>query len=84
MRYKTAAIACFALIVGMFAFPAVIEAIFLPSLRRGVPNPIPLYERALLETAVFCERWKFLFLLPLVGLGVFFTALQTTVSRPRG
>ena len=84
MRYKTAAIACFALIAGMFAFPAVIWAMFLPSLKQGLPNPIPAYERVLLDSAVFCGEWKWLALLPLVGLGVFFTALQVTVSRARG
>ena len=33
MRYRTAAISCFVLIGGMFSYPAIIWAIFLPSFK---------------------------------------------------
>ena len=54
VRYKTLAISCFALLGVMFAMPAIIWAVFLPSLKQGLPGPIPLYERVLLEIAIFC------------------------------
>ena len=41
MRYKTAAILSVVLVGGMFVFPAVILAIFLPSLRQGLPSLEP-------------------------------------------
>jgi hypothetical protein len=39
VRYRTAAISCFSLIGIMFGLPALIWAVFLPSLREGLPNP---------------------------------------------
>jgi type II secretory pathway component PulF len=84
MRYKAAAIVCFGLIVGMFGLPAAILAIFLPSLKQGLPNPIPGYERVLLEIASFCSRWKWLVALPATGLGLVFTIAEfTRTSRGR-
>ena len=79
MRYKTAAILCFGVIVGMFGFPA----IFLPSLKQGLPDPIPFYERILLEIAFFCVHWKWVLALPTVGLGLLFTIAGFT-SKSRG
>jgi hypothetical protein len=82
MRYRTAAISCFALIGVMFGYPALIWSIFLPSLRLGLPDPIPAYERILLGIAVFCSEWRFILLLPILGLGLLFTIAQAT-SRGR-
>jgi type II secretory pathway component PulF len=84
VRYRTTAITCFVLIGGMFAVPAFILAMFLPSLKQGLPNPVPVYERVLLEVAFFCEEWRWLVLLPLVGLGLAFTVAELTISRARG
>jgi hypothetical protein len=42
-------------------------------LKQGFPGPIPLYERVLLEIAVFCGMWKWLLVLPLFGVGMAFT-----------
>jgi hypothetical protein len=56
---------------GMFALPAAAWAVFLPSLKQGLPDPIPGYERVLLEVAVFCGsvRWMLALLaLPIVGV----------------
>lgn len=83
MRYRTAAISCFVLIGGMFGLPALIWAIFLPSLRQGLPNPLPAYERILLEIAVFCGDWKWLLAIPILGLGLLFTIAELTASRAR-
>ena len=81
MRYRTLAVSCFLLLAAMFAVPAIIWAIFLPSLKQGLPDPIPVYERVLLEVAVFCGSWKWLLLLPLVGLGTAFTVAELASSR---
>jgi len=83
VRYRTAAISCFVLIGGMFGLPALIWAIFLPSLRQGLPNPLPAYERILLEIAVFCGDWKWLLAIPILGLGLLFTIAELTASRAR-
>jgi hypothetical protein len=83
VRYRTAAISCFSLIGGMFAVPALIWSVFLPSLRQGLPNPIPTYERALLGIAAFCDIWKWLLALPILGLGLIFT-LVAIASALRG
>jgi hypothetical protein len=80
VRDRTSAILCFGLVALMFGLPAVIWAIFLPSLRRGLPNPIPPYERILLEIAVLCGRWKWLLALPVGGLGLLFTIAELTRS----
>ena len=69
MRYRTVAISCLVLLGAMFAVPATIWAVFLPSLKQGLPDPIPVYERVLLEIAVFCGSWKWLLVLPILGLG---------------
>ena len=79
--YKTLAIWCFVLLGAMFAVPATIWAIFLPSLKQGLPDPLPVYERVLLDTAVFCGIWKWLLVLPLVGLGIAFSVAE--VASPR-
>ena len=81
MRYRGAALSCFVLVAGLFGLPAVVWAVYLPSLRQGLPNPIPLYEKALLETAVFCDVWKWLLALPLVGVGIVLAIVGLTVSR---
>lgn len=81
VRYRTLAISSFVLLGAMFAVPAIIWAIFLPSLRQGLPDPIPLYERFLLEIAVFCGSWKWLLVLPLLGLGMVFTVAELASSR---
>jgi hypothetical protein len=56
--------------------PAIIWAIFLPSLKHGLPGPIPLYQRVFLEIAVFYGMWKWLLLLPLFGVGIAFTVIE--------
>jgi hypothetical protein len=83
VRYRTAAISCFVLIGGMFGLPAVIWAVFLPSLKQGLPNPLPAYEKFLLDIAVFCGDWKWLLALPVLGLGLLFTIAELTASRAR-
>jgi len=85
MRCRTVGISCFVLIGAMFVVPALIWAVFLPSLKQGLPNPIPGYERALLETAVFCGRWKWVLLIPVSGLGsLLFNMRKLTAPRPVG
>ena len=69
VRYKTLAISCFVLLFTMFAVPAAIWAMFLPSLKQGLPNPIPDYEKLLLEFAIFVSRWKWFLAVPLFWLG---------------
>lgn len=57
VRYKTAGILSAVLVVvtaAMFALRAAVWAVFLPSLKQGLPDPIPGYEKILLEVAVFC------------------------------
>ena len=82
MRYRTAAISCFVLIGGMFGYPALIEAIFFSS-KQDLHNPLPAYEKILFGTAVICIEWKFILLLPVVGLGILFTILGATRPRTR-
>jgi hypothetical protein len=81
VRYRTLAISCFVLLGAMFAVPATILAVFLPSLKQGLPDPIPIYERVLLEIAVFCGSWKWFLVLPLLGLGMAFTVAELASSR---
>ena len=81
MRFKTLAISCFALLGAMFAVPATIGTIFLPSLKEGLSDPLPVWERVFLDIAVFCGTWKWLVLLPLLGLGMSFTVAALTSSR---
>src|SRR6266849_495035 len=78
VRYRTLAISCFVLLGAMFAVPATISAVFLPSLKQGLPDPIPIYERVLLEIAAFCGSWKWLLVIPLLGLGLAFTVLASS------
>jgi hypothetical protein len=81
VRYRTLAISCFVLLGAMFAVPAAIWAIFLPSLEQGLPVPIPVWERVLLEIAVFCGSWKWLLTLPLLGLGIALTIAHLASTR---
>jgi len=80
VRYRTAAIWCFVLVGGMFAVPAIIWAVFLPSLKQGLPDPIPAYERILLDIAVFCGSWKWLLAIP-IPVVLFTIATFTSASR---
>lgn len=83
MRYKTAAILCFALIAGMFFLPSIILSVF-PSLNQAVPNPIPIYEEIPLQIALFCIRFRWLLLFPTVAFGISFAiAGMTSASRTR-
>ena len=83
VRYRTAAILCFASIVGMFVLPSVVLRAF-PSLNHKIADPIPVYEQVLLQIVVFCIRFRWLLLLPTVGLGVSFAiAGMTSASRTR-
>ncbi len=84
MRYRTVSILCFALVLGMFGLPAIVWAVFLPSLQQGLPNPIPGYERSLLEIAVLCDHWKWLLAFPTLGLGLTLLIVGTAgASRKR-
>jgi hypothetical protein len=82
VRYKTAAIWSAVLVVvtaGMFALPAAVWAVFLPSLKQALPDPIPGYERVLLEVAVFCGRVKWMLaILALPIIGALFTVAEFT------
>ena len=88
MYYRTAVVLSVILVVlavGMFGFPAIVWAAFLPTLKQGIPNPIPGYERALLEAAAICVIWKWmlaLLALPIVVL-LFTIAAFTTDSWVR-
>jgi hypothetical protein len=84
VRYRTAAISCFVLIAGMFGYPALIWAIFLPSLKQGLPNPLPAYEKMLLDIAVFCSEWRFILVLPIMGLGLLFAIAEVAGRRRVG
>jgi hypothetical protein len=64
----------------MFAVPAIIWAIFLPSLKHVLLDPIPAYERILLEIAVFCGSWKWLLAIP-IPVVLFTIAAFTSTSR---
>ncbi len=82
MRYRTAVILSAAVIVltgVMFGLPAAVWAAFLPSLKQGLPDPIPGYERILLNIAVFCVSWKWILaLLSLPIIVVVFTVAEFT------
>jgi hypothetical protein len=83
MRYKTAAILS-AIVIGVFfGFPAAVEAVFLPSLRLGIPKPVPGYERLLLGAASVCREYGVLVVPPLVAIlfaAAFFTQTTRTVK----
>lgn len=91
MRYRTAALLSAGLVVvtaGMFGLSAAVWALFLPSLKQGLPDPIPGYERILLEVAVFCGSWKWMLaVLALPIVVVLFTVSeftsQTRISKGR-
>ncbi|HTW59983.1 MAG TPA: hypothetical protein VMD99_17790 [Terriglobales bacterium] len=68
MRFRTAAILSVVLIGGMFLLPAAVLAVFLPSLKQGLPNPLPLYEQILLAITAFFLAWRFLLALPIVAV----------------
>ncbi len=70
------------LIGGMFAVPAAIESAFLPSLKQGIPNPLPGYEQVLLAVAAFCLRWRFVLALP-TALVLFTAAAFSSPSKVR-
>lgn len=88
MRYKTAGILSAVLVVvtaAMFALRAAVWAVFLPSLKQGLPDPIPGYEKILLEVAVFCAPWKWMltvFTIPII-VALFIIAEFTSVARVR-
>ena len=83
VRFRTAAILSAVLVGGvLIIFPAVVEAIFLPSLRQGIPNPIPDYEANLLSVALFFHRYRWL-LAPLTVLVLFLIAAFTSRSAVR-
>jgi len=85
VRYRTAgvlSVVLFAVTAAMFALPAAVWAVFLLSLKQGLPDPIPSYEKILLEAAVFCVTWKWILaLLALPIVGVLFTIAEFTVCR---
>lgn len=80
MRSRTAAVLCFVLLGVMFGLPAAVRALILPSLEHDLTSPIPAYEQILLEIALFCGHWKWLLLVPVGGLGLFFTIVELTRS----
>jgi len=82
VRYRTAAILSVGLIIGMFGLPELLWAVFLPSLRRGLPDPVPSYEQILLNFALFCGMYRFL-VVPAVVSVLFAIAGFTRPSRPR-
>jgi hypothetical protein len=68
---------------GMFCLPAAIWAIYLPSLRQGLPNPVPGYEQILLGIAVFCGTWKWFLALLVPPTVAALLAIGLTDRRPR-
>ena len=88
MRHKTAAIwsgVLVAVTAGMFALPAAVWSVYLPSLKQGSPDPIPGYEGVLLGVAVFCVTWKWILavlVLPIVGT-LFIVAELTSNTQAR-
>jgi hypothetical protein len=86
VRYRTAAILSAVLVVvtvGMFGLSAAVWAVFLPSLDRGIPDPIPGYERILLEAAVLCSsfKWMLAILAPPIVVVLFVVAELTSQKR---
>jgi hypothetical protein len=83
MRYRTAAILSLVCIAVMFVFPALVEAIFLPSLQRHDPAPLPTYEIVLLELTFFFRRFRLL--MPLIVFSLFLVAVvKDAFGRPKG
>lgn len=61
MRPKTVVILGIVVVGGvLFILPAIVEAVFLPSLRQGIPDPVPDYEQILLGIAFFLHRYRWL------------------------
>jgi hypothetical protein len=81
VRYRIAGVLSAVLIGGMFGLPAAVWAVFLPSLKQGLPNPLPGYERILLAVAVFCVSWRFLLAVPIL-LVLFAVAAFTDPRTP--
>jgi hypothetical protein len=88
VRHKTAAIwsaVLVAVTAGTFALPAAVWAVFLPSLKQGLPDPIPGYEKVLLEVAVFCGSVKWMLaILALPIIGTLFTVAEFMSNKQRG
>jgi hypothetical protein len=85
VRYRTAAILSISLIGGMFGLPAAVKAAFLPSLRQGLPNPVPGWEQMLLSAAIFCLEWRWLLVPPVVILVFAFAGISNpSDTRKRG
>lgn len=82
MRFRTAAILSAVLVGGMFILPAIVKAVFLPSLRQGFPNPVPYYEQIILRVAAFWLRYSWLLALPTVVV-LFLIAAFTSESGVR-
>lgn len=80
-RYRTIAVSCFVLLGAMFALPAAILAILMPSLQQDLAVPIPAWERVLLGIAVFCLSWRWFLALPLLGLGTALTIAHLASPR---
>ena len=72
MPYKTAGILSLAVVATMFILPAVAVGILLPSLS----DPIPWYDRIILEVSAFFLTWRFVLVMPTIGL--FFTVATLT------
>lgn len=62
MRLRTAAVLAVILIGGLFAYPATLRAFLFPVLR----DPIPGYQRILLEFDMFLLSWRFILLVPIL------------------
>jgi hypothetical protein len=58
VRYRNAAILSAVLIGGMFGLPAMVKVVFFPSLEKGFPNPVPVWEQFILIATEFCLRWR--------------------------
>jgi len=67
MSYRTAILLSLALIGIMFGLPAAIWSYFMPSLKQGLPNPLPDYEVILLNVAEFCAMYRWLVVPPVVA-----------------
>lgn len=66
MRFRTATILSIVLVGGMFCLPEIIVAVFHPSAAHGSSAQAPPFERVLIDIAVFCSRFKWVFAFPIV------------------
>jgi hypothetical protein len=80
VRYRTAAVLTAVLVGGIFVLPNIVLAVFLPSLKQGLPGPVPGYEKLLLEFTAFCFTWRLPFALPILAAPFSIAALT---SKPR-